>query len=73
MEALVTLGIKNVDSLIPITCGLGECESVEFAVRNAPLGSLIVVLADDINKVSGCLIDLQKREISMPEDLQKAV
>ncbi|MFL5808765.1 MAG: cyanophycin synthetase [Flavisolibacter sp.] len=62
VEDLLTQGIVRVNDKIPITYSLAECKAVEHAIENAKEGSLIVVLSDNIRKVTDCIVQYQQRE-----------
>jgi cyanophycin synthetase len=62
VEKLLTRGIVKVNDKIPITYSLAECEAVEYAIENAKTDSLIVVLSDNIRKVTDCILQYQQRE-----------
>jgi cyanophycin synthetase len=73
VEALISKGIFKVTKDIPVTYSLEECESVIFAIEHAKPGSLIVVLSDNIKKVTQCIRDYQEKEKQQAGMLQRAV
>lgn len=73
VENLITKGIVNVNPDIPITYSLAECESVDYAIKHAVPGSVIVVLTDDIKKVTECIIEHQRKYKEQNQQWQAAV
>ncbi|HWI93009.1 MAG TPA: cyanophycin synthetase [Flavisolibacter sp.] len=73
VENLITRGIVNINPDIPITYSLAECESVDYAIAHAIPGSVIVVLTDNIKKVTECIIEHQRKYKEQNHQWQTAV
>jgi len=73
VENLITRGVVNVDPDIPITYSLAECEAVEYAIEHAVPDSVIVVLTENIQKVTECILRLQKQYREQDLQWQRAV
>ena len=73
VENLVTSGIVNVKAGIPITYSMAECEAVEFAIDHAVPDSLIVVLTENIKKVTDCVLNYQQKFKEQNQHWEKAV
>jgi cyanophycin synthetase len=70
MDRLLTTGVHRVDRNKPISYYWCECDAVIRAMQNVKPQSLIVVLIDNIKKVTECILQYQhERE----ETLEKAV
>lgn len=59
---LLTTGIHRVDAGIPISCFGQECEAVEKALQERKPKSLIVVLSDNIQGVTDCILRYQQMD-----------
>jgi cyanophycin synthetase len=73
VENLITRGIVNVNPDIPITYSLAECEAVDYAIEHAVPGSAIVVLTDNIKKVTECILEHQRKYKEQNQQWQRAV
>jgi cyanophycin synthetase len=73
MENLITRGIINVNPDIPITYSLAECEAVDYAIGHAIPDSIIVVLTENIKKVTECILQHQKKYREQNQQWQTAV
>jgi len=73
VENLVTKGIVNVNANIPIIYSLAECEAVEYAISSAVPDSIIVVLTENIKKVTECVLQHQKKYRERNHQWQAAV
>lgn len=73
VENLITKGVVTIDPDIPITYSLAECEAVEYAVGHAVPDSVIVVLTENIQKVTECVLHLQKQYRQQDLQWQTAV
>jgi cyanophycin synthetase len=73
MENLLTEGIVRVNPSIPITYSMAECEAVNYAIEHAAPGSLIVVLSDNIRKVTECILEHQQKHKETIAQWQRAV
>jgi cyanophycin synthetase len=73
IESLITKGIVNVNAGIPITYSMAECQAVDYAIYNAVPDSMIVVLTDNIQKVTECILQHQKKYREQNQQWQKAV
>lgn len=73
IENLITKGVVNVNPDIPITYSLAECEAVEYAIDHAIPDSVIVVLTENIKKVTDCVLQHQKNYKEQNQQWQTAV
>jgi cyanophycin synthetase len=73
VENLITRGVVNVNPDIPITYSLAECEAVEYAIDHAVPDSVIVVLTENIKKVTECILQNQRKYKEQNQQWQKAV
>jgi cyanophycin synthetase len=73
VENLITRGIVNVNPDIPITYSLAECESVDYAIEHAVPNSVIVVLTDNIKKVTERILEHQRKYKEQNQQWQTAV
>jgi cyanophycin synthetase len=73
VENLITKGIVNVNPHIPITYSLAECEAVQYAIAGAVPDSIIVVLTENIKKVTECVLEHQKKYKERNHHWQTAV
>jgi cyanophycin synthetase len=73
IENLITKGIVNVNPDIPITYSLAECEAVDHAINHAIPDSVIVVLTENIKKVTECILQHQKKYREQNQQWQTAV
>ncbi|MBO9683891.1 MAG: cyanophycin synthetase, partial [Flavisolibacter sp.] len=73
VENLITKGIINVNPDIPITYSLAECEAVDYAIGHAIPDSVIVVLTENIKKVTECILQHQKKYREQNQQWQTAV
>jgi len=73
VENLITKGIVNVNPDIPITYSLAECEAVDYAIGHAIPDSVIVVLTENIRKVTECILQHQKKYREQNQQWQTAV
>ena len=73
VENLVTKGIVNINPAIPITYSMAECEAVEYAISHAVHDSIIVVLTENIKKVTECVLQHQKKYKEQNHQWQTAV
>lgn len=73
VEDLITRGIVNINSDIPITYSMGECEAVEHAINLAIPDSVIVVLTENIKKVTEYILQHQKKYKEQNQQWQTAV
>lgn len=70
---LLTAGVHRVDESIPISCFGLECEAVERALQLRKPGSLIVVLSDNVQAVTECVMKHQQLDREQFASLQKAI
>jgi len=73
MENLITKGIVNVNPDIPITYSMAECEAVDYAIDHAVPNSVIVVLTDNVKRVTECVLEHQKKYREQNHQWQTAV
>ena len=69
VEGLVLEGIHQVRKDLRVTKSLSECEAVVYAIENCRPGTLIVVLTENIKKVTACVQEYNEKE----RQLQRAV
>jgi cyanophycin synthetase len=62
LDRLLTTGIRRVNPTIPVSYFGDECEAVEKALHLHKPGSLLVVLVDNVQAVTECLMKFQKQE-----------
>jgi len=70
LDTLLTNGVRKVNPNIPVSYFWCECESVDYAIRTAKPDTLIVVLTDNILKVTSCIREHQEKRVNW---LKKAV
>jgi cyanophycin synthetase len=73
VENLLTKGVVNVNPNIPMTYSLAECEAVDYAIDHVVPDSVIVVLTENIKKVTECVLQHQRRYRERNQQLQTAV
>jgi cyanophycin synthetase len=73
VENLITKGIVNVNPDIPITYSMAECEAVDYAIDHAIPDSVIVVLTENIKKVTEYILQRQKKYREQNQQWQTAV
>ena len=73
VENLITTGIVNVNPGIPIIYSMTECEAVDYAIRHVVPESIIVVLTENIKKVTEGVLQHQKKYREQNHQWQAAV
>ena len=73
VENLITKGVVNINPDIPITYSMAECEAVDHAIDHAIPNSIIVVLTENIKKVTQCIMGHQKKYREQNQEWQRAV
>ena len=73
VENLITKGLVTINANIPITYSLAECEAVEYAIDHAVSGSVIVLLTENIKKVTEYILQRQRKYKELNQHWQKAV
>jgi cyanophycin synthetase len=73
VENLITKGIVNINPDIPITYSMMECEAVDYAINHVVPDSVIVVLTENISKVTDCILQHQKKYKEQNQQWQRAV
>ena len=73
VENLITEGIININPGIPITYSMAECEAVDYAIRHVVPESIIVVLTENIKKVTEGVLQHQKKYKEQNHQWQAAV
>jgi len=73
VENLITKGIVNINPGIPITYSMVECEAVDYAIGRVVPDSIIVVLTENIKKVTECVLRHQKKYKEQNHQWQAAV
>ena len=73
VENLITEGIVNINPGIPIIYSMTECEAVDYAIRHVVPESIIVVLTENIKKVTEGVLQHQKKYREQNHQWQAAV
>jgi hypothetical protein len=73
LDRLLTTGIHRVNAAIPISYFGHECEAVERALELRKPKSLIVVLIDNVQAVTECIMKYQQVEEMEYTSLRRAV
>ena len=73
LDRLLTTGIHRVNRELPISYFGHECEAVERALASRKPKSLIVVLIDNVQAVTECIMRHQQMDIAAMESLRRAV
>jgi cyanophycin synthetase len=73
IENLITKGIVNINPDIPITYSMAECEAVDYAIDHAIPDSVIVVLTENVSRITNCVLQHQKKYKEQNHRWQTAV
>jgi len=73
VENLITRGVVNINPAIPITYSMSECEALDYAIDHAVSNSIVVLLTENIKKVTECVLQHQKRYRGQKQQWQRAV
>ena len=73
LDKLLTTGIHRISREIPITYYGNECEAVEKALQNRKPKMLLVVLSENIQAVTECILKYKREEELEMVNLKAAV
>ncbi len=73
VDRLLTTGIRRVNADLPVAYFGHECEAVEKALQFRKLKSLLVVLVDNVEAVTECLLNYQQLDERELSNLRRAV
>jgi cyanophycin synthetase len=73
LDRLLTAGIRRVSADIPITYFGTECEAVEKALQLRKPKSLIVVLIENVQAVTDCIMRYHKMTDAEAVSIRRAV